>query len=189
MKYRTLSPMQKIQIVGMRKAGMKCKDIAKVFSAPCSTISTILSHWKVHGNVESLKSQCGRSRKLSERDIRVLCHVVSSNRRHILVELTNLVSVSRTTVRFYLRELDFRNCIAPKKSYLNVKHKADRLAFARYRVEKSLLWEITGSLAAADNDLRIGIQLLFSKSKIIIKQIVFNRAHTKDPRPNSSIQR
>nr|PNR53536.1 hypothetical protein PHYPA_007211 [Physcomitrium patens] len=51
-----------------------------------------------------------------------------SNRRHTLVELANLVSVSRTTVRFYLRELGFRNCIAPKKPYLNVKHKAERLA-------------------------------------------------------------
>nr|PNR28760.1 hypothetical protein PHYPA_029353 [Physcomitrium patens] len=131
MKYRTLSPMQKNQIVGMRKAGMKYKDIAEVFSAPCSTISTILSHWKVHGSLESLKSQCGRPKKLSERDFRVLCHAVSSNRRHTLVELANLVSVSRTTVRFYLCELGFRNCIAPKKPYLNVKHKADRLAFAR----------------------------------------------------------
>ncbi|XP_073396270.1 uncharacterized protein [Physcomitrium patens] len=131
MKYRTLSPMQKNQIVEMRKAGMKCKDIAEVFSAPYSTISTILSHWKVHGSVESLKSQCGRPRKLSERDFWVLCRAVSSNRRHTLVELANLVSVSRTTVRLYLRELGFRNCIAPKKPYLNVKHKADRLAFAR----------------------------------------------------------
>ena len=36
-------------------------------------------------------------------------------------------------------------------------------------VERSLLWEITGSLAAAGNDLRVGNQLLFSKSKTIIK--------------------
>ena len=59
----------------------------------------------------------------------------------------------------------------------------------RCRVERSLLWEITGSLVAAGNDLRVGNQLLFSKSKIIIKQTVFNRTHTKDPRPTSSIQR
>ena len=60
---------------------------------------------------------------------------------------------------------------------------------SRCRVERSLLWKITGSLAAAGNDLRVGIQLLFSKPKIIIKQIVFNRVHTKDPRPTNSIQR
>lgn len=131
MKYRTLSTTQKNQIVGMRKAGMRCKDIAEVFNAPCSTISTILSRWKVRGSIESLKSRCGRPKKLSERDFRVLCRAVSSNRRHTLVELANLVSVSRTAVRFYLRELGFRSCIAPKKPYLNVKHKADRLAFAR----------------------------------------------------------
>ena len=46
-----------------------------------------------------------------------------------------------------------------------------------------------GSLATASNDLRVGNQLLFSKSKIEIKQTVFNCAHTKDPRPTSSIQR
>ena len=58
----------------------------------------------------------------------------------------------------------------------------------RCRVEKSLLWEITGSLAATSYDLRVGNQLLFSKTKIIIKQTVFNRAHNKDLRPTSSIQ-
>ena len=57
------------------------------------------------------------------------------------------------------------------------------------RVERSLLWEITGSLAAAGNDSRVGKQFLFSKPKIVVKQTVFNRAHTKDPRPTSSIQR
>ena len=59
----------------------------------------------------------------------------------------------------------------------------------RCRVERSLLWEITGSLAAAGNDLRVGNQLLFSKPWIIIKQTVFNRIRTKDPRPTNSIQR
>ena len=57
------------------------------------------------------------------------------------------------------------------------------------RVERSLLWEITRSLAAAGNDLRVGKQLLFSKPKIVVKQTVFNRIHTKDSRPTSSIQR
>ena len=39
----------------------------------------------------------------------------------------------------------------------------------RCRIERSLLWEITWSLAAAGNDLRVGNQLLFSKPKIVIK--------------------
>ena len=58
----------------------------------------------------------------------------------------------------------------------------------RCRFERSLLWEITRSLVAADNGLRIGNQVLFSKPKIIIKLTVFNCDHTKDPRPTSSIQ-
>ena len=39
----------------------------------------------------------------------------------------------------------------------------------RCRVERSLLWEITGSLAAAGHDLRVGKELLFSKPKIVVK--------------------
>ena len=65
------------------------------------------------------------------------------------------------------------------------KNKENRLQ--RCRVERSLLWEITGNLATADNDLRVGKQLLFSKPKIVVKQTVFNCAHIKDPRPTSSI--
>ena len=45
------------------------------------------------------------------------------------------------------------------------------------------------NLGAVGNDLEVENQLLFSKPKIIIKQTVFNRVHTKDPRPTSSIQR
>ena len=55
------------------------------------------------------------------------------------------------------------------------------------RFERSLFWEITESLAVAGNDLRVGNQLFF-KPKIIVKQTLFNRVHTKDPRPTSSIQ-
>lgn len=65
MKCRTISIVQKNQIVGMRKVGMKYKDNAKVIGVPCSTISTILSHWKVYGSVELLKKRCGRPIKLS----------------------------------------------------------------------------------------------------------------------------
>ena len=68
------------------------------------------------------------------------------------------------------------------------KWRAHTYGSARYRVESSLLWEITGSLAAASNDLRVGNQFLFSKPKIIVKQTVFNCVHTKDPRLTSSIQ-
>lgn len=56
MKCRTLSTVQKNEIVEMRKAGMKCKDIVEVMGAPCSTNLIILSHWKVCGSVESLKT-------------------------------------------------------------------------------------------------------------------------------------
>ena len=58
--------------MGMREGGMKCLDIACVLNVPQSIVSTILTNWKVEGSVKSLKSQCGRHWKSSDRDARVL---------------------------------------------------------------------------------------------------------------------
>lgn len=131
MKYQILSTEEKSRIVGMHEGGMKCKDIGEELNVPCSTISTILTNWKVRGSVESLKSQCGRHRKISERGVRILVRSVLGDRRQPLSEISSYLNVCRNTTRTYLREMDFRSCIAPKKPYLSNKHKADRLAFAR----------------------------------------------------------
>ena len=42
----------------------------------------------------------------------------------------SLLNVSCNTIRSYLHDLDFRNCITSKKPYLSEKHKLDRLTFA-----------------------------------------------------------
>jgi hypothetical protein len=54
--------------VGMREGGTKSIDIACVLNVPQSIVSTILTNWKVEGSV---KSQCGRHRKSSDRDASV----------------------------------------------------------------------------------------------------------------------
>ena len=91
-----------------------------------------------------------------------------------------------TTLLLFIRDLkgggEEGNCDGPRPYSI-------ARPYTCCRVERSLLWEITGSLAAADNDLRVGKQLLFSKPKIVVKQTVFNHTHTKDLRPTNSIQR
>ena len=54
------------------------------------------------------------------------------------------------------------NIFAASESPIN----ADDIFLARCRVERSLLWEITESLAIVGNDLRVGNQLLYSNSKM-----------------------
>ena len=61
--------------------------------------------------------------------------------------------------------LDFTKKFSLDKAYNMVAIMVD----PRCRVERSLLWEITGSLAAAGNDSRVGKQFLFSKPKIVVK--------------------
>jgi hypothetical protein len=55
-------------IMGMREGGMKSLDTACVLNVPQSIVSTILTKKKVGGSV---KSQCGRHRKSSDRDASV----------------------------------------------------------------------------------------------------------------------
>jgi transposase len=102
---------------------MKSSVIAYVLNVPWSIVSTILANWKVRGSVKSLKSRCGRHRKLSDHDARVLARYVEDDRRQTLSELSSLLNVNHKTTRLYLHDLGFRYCIAPKKPYpLSISH-------------------------------------------------------------------
>jgi transposase len=109
MPYKFLSDEERGRIVGMCEGGMKSSDIAFVLNVPRSTISTILTNWKVRGSAESLKPQCGRHMKLSDRDARVLPRYVRADRRQPLLEISSVLNVSHNTTRSYLHDLGFRN--------------------------------------------------------------------------------
>ena len=104
MLYKILSGEEMGRIVEMREGGMKSLNIASVLNVPRSTISTILTNWKVQGSMESLKPRCGRHRKLSDRDARVLAHYVRDDKRQPLSELSSLLNVSRNTTRSYFHD-------------------------------------------------------------------------------------
>jgi hypothetical protein len=110
---------------------MKSSNIAFVLNVPQSIVSTILTNEKVQESIETLKPQCGRHRKLSDCDARVLARYVRDDRRQPLSRLSSLLNVSHNTTWSYLRDLGFTNCIAPKKPYLSGKYKSYRLKFSR----------------------------------------------------------
>ena len=55
MRMRTLTNEERFRIVTMREKGLKCKDIADVMQMPRSTISTVLTKWRVSGCLETQK--------------------------------------------------------------------------------------------------------------------------------------
>ena len=121
MPYKISSDEERGCIVGMREGGMKSSNIASVLNVPRSTVSTILTNWKVRGSIEFLKPRCGRHRKLSDRDARVLACYVRDDRRQSMLELSSLLNVSRNTTRSFLHDLAFRNSIASKKNHILVR--------------------------------------------------------------------
>jgi predicted transcriptional regulator len=120
-------------MVRMREAGMRCKDVANCFEVSSSTVSTVFKKWKDTGTCERKKSMT-MTRKLTNRDIRLLARYISCDRRQTLGQLGSIFGVHRTTIRRYIRSIGYANRIARKKAFLNATHREKRLAFAhRYK--------------------------------------------------------
>lgn len=130
MRTRTLTNVERALIIGLRQGGMRPSDIAKDLSMPRSTVSTVLTKWKISG---CMTTQSGghNSCKLSDRALRNLAQDIQQDRRQHLTSLAAKYQVHHNTMRKYIRNLGFGNCIASKKPYLNLVQKATRLAFAR----------------------------------------------------------
>ena len=60
-------------------------------------------------------------------------------------------------------------CIAPPRQFIHQRSGSKYERLHQCRVEKNLLWEIMRTLATTGNDLRVGNELFYSKSKIINK--------------------
>ena len=97
---------------------------------PKSTVSTVLSKWKLHGILET-KEPGHRPLKLSARACCDLGRYVASERRQTLAMLAKKFAVHRNTIRNYIRRLGFGNRIARRKLFLSIQHRAIRLKFAR----------------------------------------------------------
>jgi transposase len=117
-------------IVGMRLAGLMLGEIAIIVDRSELTISRIMKTY--HGYVE-IPRRSRRPQKLKENDKRILRRDIMKNRSAPLAELASnfLTPVCIRTLRKGVHELDIKSCIVVRKLFLNDKHKADRLVFAK----------------------------------------------------------
>lgn len=131
-KSRELTVAERGTIVGMKLKGATYAEIAGTVNCSTSTVQKVLKKSKDIGTLESMP-RSGRPPIFQDRDLRELKRVAISNRRAPLADITNNLSVQASvrTVRKELRKMGFDNRVAAKKPFLNRRHRAARLAFAR----------------------------------------------------------
>uniref|UniRef100_A0A3B4TWU5 Transposase Tc1-like domain-containing protein n=1 Tax=Seriola dumerili TaxID=41447 RepID=A0A3B4TWU5_SERDU len=75
-----ISEFKRGQIVGACLAGASVTETASLCDVSKATVSRVMSAYHQEGRITSNRSNCGRKRKLSERDVRVLTRIsVSKN--------------------------------------------------------------------------------------------------------------
>jgi len=72
-RHRTLTNEEWFRIVTMRQRGLKCKHIAKVLQMPRSTISTVLTKWRLISCMTT-QPKSHVPQKLNSRALRNLAH-------------------------------------------------------------------------------------------------------------------
>jgi hypothetical protein len=110
---------------------------------------------------------CGGShtKKLSDRDVRIIKRVSQANRRLTLSEITNMcpTQVSRNTIRRALHRSGIYSRIAVKKTFLTLRHMSQRLAFAqkycRWSVEEweRVVWTDESTFEVGKNSRQIHV--------------------------------
>lgn len=171
MKIRSLTTEEKGRIVGMHQAGVWGAQIGRELGLPKSTVHTVLKNFEKRGTVEGPKPT-GRPPKLTERDKRSLGCLLGQDRRAPLSEITNQLATDANidTVRKAAHELGFQSRAAAKKPFLNDRHLANRLAFAK-KYKKWIVADWKRVIWTDESSFEIG--------KISRRVIVWRRASEK----------
>jgi len=164
---------QKATVVGMRKGGKSAKEISAELSIPLQSVYSVLRRHSVSGTVETLQRP-GRPKSLSDRDVRTIVRTSKSNRRSVLMDLSNMlpVKVSRPTIRKALASQGVYSCVAAKKPFLTDVHRQRRLEFAKkyksYTIEdwKKVIWTDESSFEIGKNSRQIRYGVLLKRSTI-----------------------
>jgi transposase len=162
MRSRTLKNDERRLIVGMRLGGMKPSVIASLLNMPRSTVSMILTKWKVTGCMVTKKAR-GRPPPLGDRAIRELSRELLQDRRQSIAQIARNFNVARNTIRKYIHNLGFGSRIAAKKPFLPSHHMTKRLDFAKvhahWTVEdwKNIIWTDESSFELGKNSRQIRV--------------------------------
>ena len=128
MKTRCLTIEERTRIVGIHQGGAKGVEIVAALNHPKSTVNTILKEFDCCGSVEHPKLT-KRSQKLSKKNVRIIILELVQDRRQILVDIINRITL--VLVLLALHDVCFYNRIIQKDPFLFNTHNIRRLQFAR----------------------------------------------------------
>ena len=123
-------------ILALREAGQTYGEIARQMKLSRSTVTTIVHRATRQRNASpAFKKRMGRPSKLNDREKRAFIRHIELNPTDNLTAFATPSKsghqLSRNTVRKYMKFAGFFRFKARKKSYLTVRHKANRLIWAR----------------------------------------------------------
>ena len=142
-----LSLEQRSRIAGAYLCGVKPLDIAKVFDLPKSTVYDTVKRYEETGS-EHPNKRPGRPEALSARDKRSLVRITKKNRKEPLAVITNEFNVQHDTtlttktIRKYLHNLGWRNCVACRKPLLDKRKALERKKWCREHLKWVNEWQM-----------------------------------------------
>ena len=159
-----LNGYEKAYINGMKKGGMKPKDIAAEMDVPLPTIYRIIREGFIKDPTTRVETRGGSS-KYSVRDKRSVVNYAKANRRATLSDITNECNIDacRNTIRKILNDAGLNNRVARMKPFLMPRHVVIRKLFANEHLEwtlddwKQVIWtdESTFELGKGSGQLRV----------------------------------
>ena len=122
--------------------------IANTLKLSKSTVAKIVQKYKKTGTLVAVNGRSGRPRKLTVQSERYVTRVVDQNPRESASNLANVVSeatgisVSSSTVRRTLHQVNLHSRRPRKKPLLKPRHKLARLQFAQEYSDRPMsFWE------------------------------------------------